>query len=74
MPAWRGVLTDEQIWQATAYVLSLAAPRRKLACAARPLFARLPPLAFTSVGHQILDRDRSCLWTCRLPARANPIP
>lgn len=24
MPSWRGVLTDEQIWQATAYVLSLA--------------------------------------------------
>ena len=24
MPAWRGVLTDEQIWQATAYVMSLS--------------------------------------------------
>lgn len=23
MPAWRGVLTDEQIWEATAYVLSI---------------------------------------------------
>jgi mono/diheme cytochrome c family protein len=28
MPSWRGVLTDEQIWQATAYVLSIASPRR----------------------------------------------
>ena len=25
MPSWRGVLTEEQIWQATAYVLWLAA-------------------------------------------------
>jgi mono/diheme cytochrome c family protein len=24
MPAWRGVLTDEEIWQATAYVMSIA--------------------------------------------------
>jgi mono/diheme cytochrome c family protein len=24
MPSWRGVLSDQQIWQATAYVLSLA--------------------------------------------------
>ena len=24
MPAWREVLTDEQIWQATAYVLSIS--------------------------------------------------
>jgi mono/diheme cytochrome c family protein len=24
MPSWRGVLTDEQIWQATAYVMSLS--------------------------------------------------
>jgi mono/diheme cytochrome c family protein len=24
MPSWRGVLTDEQIWQATAYVISLS--------------------------------------------------
>jgi mono/diheme cytochrome c family protein len=23
MPAWRGVLSDEEIWQATAYVLSI---------------------------------------------------
>jgi mono/diheme cytochrome c family protein len=23
MPAWRGVLTDEEIWEATAYVMSL---------------------------------------------------
>jgi len=23
MPAWREVLTDEEIWQATAYVLSI---------------------------------------------------
>src|SRR4051812_32385196 len=23
MPSWRGVLTNEQIWQATAYVLSI---------------------------------------------------
>jgi mono/diheme cytochrome c family protein len=28
MPSWRGVLTDEQIWQATAYVMSLAAPTK----------------------------------------------
>jgi mono/diheme cytochrome c family protein len=28
MPSWRGVLSEEQIWQATAYVLSLAAPRK----------------------------------------------
>jgi mono/diheme cytochrome c family protein len=24
MPAWRGVLSDEQIWQMTAYVLSIS--------------------------------------------------
>ena len=24
MPAWREVLTDEEIWQATAYVLSIS--------------------------------------------------
>jgi mono/diheme cytochrome c family protein len=24
MPAWRDVLTDEQIWQATAYVISIS--------------------------------------------------
>ena len=24
MPSWRGVLTDEQIWQATAYIMSLS--------------------------------------------------
>jgi mono/diheme cytochrome c family protein len=24
MPSWRGVLTDEQIWQATAYIRSLS--------------------------------------------------
>jgi len=24
MPSWRGVLTDEQIWQATAYVMTLS--------------------------------------------------
>jgi mono/diheme cytochrome c family protein len=24
MPAWRGVLSDKEIWQATAYVLALA--------------------------------------------------
>jgi mono/diheme cytochrome c family protein len=24
MPAWRGVLSDEEIWQATAYVLSIS--------------------------------------------------
>jgi mono/diheme cytochrome c family protein len=24
MPAWRGVLTDDEIWQATAYVLSIS--------------------------------------------------
>jgi mono/diheme cytochrome c family protein len=24
MPAWRGVMTDEEIWQATAYVLSIS--------------------------------------------------
>ena len=26
MPAWREVLTDEQIWQATAYVMSIGHP------------------------------------------------
>jgi mono/diheme cytochrome c family protein len=26
MPSWRGVLTDEQIWQATAYVMTLSEP------------------------------------------------
>ena len=26
MPEWRGVLSDEQIWQATAYVLSISHP------------------------------------------------
>src|ERR1700722_6391640 len=24
MPSWSGVLTDEQIWQATAYIMSLS--------------------------------------------------
>jgi mono/diheme cytochrome c family protein len=28
MPAWREVLTDEQIWQATAYVLSISQPSK----------------------------------------------
>jgi mono/diheme cytochrome c family protein len=29
MPSWRDVLTEEQIWQATAYVMSLTAtPKR----------------------------------------------
>lgn len=28
MPAWRDVLTDEQIWQATAYVLSISQTNR----------------------------------------------
>jgi len=26
MPSWRGVLTDDQIWQATAYVMSISHP------------------------------------------------
>jgi mono/diheme cytochrome c family protein len=26
MPSWRGVLSDEQIWQATAYIMSLGRP------------------------------------------------
>ena len=26
MPAWRGVLTDQEIWEATAYVLSISQP------------------------------------------------
>jgi mono/diheme cytochrome c family protein len=26
MPSWRGVLTDDQIWQATAYIMSLSKP------------------------------------------------
>ncbi|HEY4040732.1 MAG TPA: cytochrome c [Rhodopila sp.] len=28
MPSWRDVLTDEEIWQATAYVMSLSPPMR----------------------------------------------
>jgi mono/diheme cytochrome c family protein len=28
MPAWREVLTDEEIWQATAYVLSISQSSR----------------------------------------------
>jgi mono/diheme cytochrome c family protein len=28
MPAWREVLTDEEIWQATAYVLSISHSNR----------------------------------------------
>jgi mono/diheme cytochrome c family protein len=28
MPSWAGVLTVEEIWQATAYVLSLSAPTK----------------------------------------------
>jgi len=24
MPAWRDVMTDEEIWQATAYVMSIS--------------------------------------------------
>jgi mono/diheme cytochrome c family protein len=27
MPEWRGVLSDQEIWQATAYVLSISQPR-----------------------------------------------
>jgi mono/diheme cytochrome c family protein len=26
MPAWRDVLTDQEIWEATAYVLSISQP------------------------------------------------
>jgi cytochrome c oxidase cbb3-type subunit 3 len=26
MPSWRGVLTDEQIWEVTAYIISLGPP------------------------------------------------
>jgi mono/diheme cytochrome c family protein len=26
MPEWRGVLSDKQIWEATAYVLSISQP------------------------------------------------
>ena len=26
MPEWRGVLSDDEIWQATAYVLSISQP------------------------------------------------
>jgi mono/diheme cytochrome c family protein len=29
MPEWRGVLSDEEIWQATAYVLSISQPSNK---------------------------------------------
>ena len=31
MPSWRDVLTDEQIWQATAYIMSLSplSPKRQ---------------------------------------------
>ena len=28
MPAWRGVLSDQEIWQATAYVLSISQQSR----------------------------------------------
>lgn len=28
MPSWGGVLADEQIWQATAYVMSLCQPSK----------------------------------------------
>jgi mono/diheme cytochrome c family protein len=28
MPAWREVLTDDEIWQATAYVLSISQSNR----------------------------------------------
>lgn len=29
MPAWREVLSDEEIWQATAFVLSISQPSNK---------------------------------------------
>ena len=29
MPEWRGVLSDEEIWRATAYVLSISQPSNK---------------------------------------------
>ncbi|MBR1147195.1 cytochrome c [Bradyrhizobium sp. AUGA SZCCT0431] len=29
MPEWRGVLSDKQIWEATAYVLSISQPSKK---------------------------------------------
>ena len=29
MPEWRGVLSDKQIWEATAYVLSISQPSNK---------------------------------------------
>jgi mono/diheme cytochrome c family protein len=29
MPQWRGVLSDEEIWRATAYVLSISQPSNK---------------------------------------------
>jgi mono/diheme cytochrome c family protein len=28
MPAWREVLTDDEIWQATAYVMSISQPAK----------------------------------------------
>jgi mono/diheme cytochrome c family protein len=31
MPEWRGVLSDKQIWEATAYVLSISQPSNKAA-------------------------------------------
>src|SRR5215469_18296014 len=38
MPAWREVLTDQEIWEATAYVLSIC--RSRAAVSPRPLIAR----------------------------------
>jgi mono/diheme cytochrome c family protein len=29
MPAWREVLTDDEIWQATAYVMSISHPSKE---------------------------------------------
>jgi mono/diheme cytochrome c family protein len=31
MPEWRGVLSDKQIWEATAYVLSISQASNKAA-------------------------------------------
>ena len=43
MPAWRGKLTDEQIWQVAAYVRTLGGFNPSVASARRDAMASVPP-------------------------------
>ena len=60
MPAWRGKLTDEQIWQLSAYVRSLSGQEPKDAVSARTdTMSNTPPQTQTARQSLIqADSDR----------------